>query len=77
MAVLHGTIASIAVLSIWLIVWVTGIIPAARLVQLHSSILNRAASSCSCLHAMAVLIPSEGSEGLQMSKDACGFGKFD
>ena len=27
MAVLHGTIASIAVSSIWLVVWVTGIIP--------------------------------------------------
>ena len=77
MAVLHGTIASIAVSSIWLVVWVTGIIPAARLARLRSSILNRAARSCSCLHAMAVLIPSEGSEGSRMSKDARGFCKFD
>ena len=77
MAVLHGTIASIAVSSIWLVVWVTGIIPAARLARLRSSIRNRAARSCSCLHAMAVLIPSEGSEGSRMSKDARGFGKFD
>ena len=76
MAVLHGAIASIAVSSIWLVVWVTGIIPVAHLVRLHSSILNRAASSCSCLHAMVVLIPSEGSEGSRMSKDARGFGKF-
>ena len=30
MAIFHGTIASIAVSSIWLIVWVTGIIPALR-----------------------------------------------
>ena len=76
-AVLHGTVASIAVSSIWLVVWVTGIIPALRLARLCLSILNRAASSCSCLHAMAVLIPSEGSEGSRMSKDARGFGKFD
>ena len=73
MAVLQGTITSIAVSSIWLVVWVTGII----LARLRSSILNRAACSCSCLHAMAVLIPSEGSEGSRMSKDARGFGKFD
>ena len=77
MAVLHGAIASIAVSSIWLVVRVTGIIPAARLARLRSSILNRAARSCSCLHAMAVLIPSEGSEGSRMSKDTRGFGKFD
>ena len=77
MAVLHGTIASIAVSSIWLVVWVTGIIPVARLARLRSSILRRAARSCSCLHVMAVLIPSEGSEGSRMSKDARGFGKFD
>ena len=76
-AVLHGTIASIAVSNIWLVVWVTGIIPAARLVWLRSSILDRAASSCSCHHAMAVLIPSEGSKGSWMSKDARSFGKFD
>ena len=76
-AVLHGTIASIAVSSIWLVVWVTGIIPVARLAWLCLSILDRAASSCSCCHAMAVLIPSEGSKGLRMSKDAHGFGKFD
>ena len=75
-AVLHGAIASIAASSIWLVVWVTGIIPAARLARLRSSILSRAARSCSCLHAMAVLIPSEGSEGSRMSKDARGFGKF-
>ena len=37
-AVLHGTIASIAVSSIWLVVWVTGIIPAARRARLHLSI---------------------------------------
>ena len=77
MAVLHGPIASIAVSSIWLVVWVTGIIPAARLARLRSSILNRAARSCSCLHAMAILIPREGSEGSRMSKDARGFGRFD
>ena len=77
MAVLHGTITSITVLSIWLVVWVTGIIPAACRARLCSSIRNRAACSCSCLHAMAVLIPSEGSEGSRISKDACGFGKFD
>ena len=76
-AVLHGTIASIAVSSIWLVVWVTGIIPAARRARLRSSILSRAARSCSCLHAMAVLIPSEGSEGSRISKDARGLGKFD
>ena len=76
-AVLHGTIALIAVSSIWLVVWVTGIILAARRVRLCSSILNRAACSCSCLHAMAVLTPSEGSEGSRISKDARGFSKFD
>ena len=76
-AVLHGTIASIAVSSIWLVVWVIGIIPAARLARLRSSIRSRAARSCSCLHAIAVLIPSEGSEGSRMSKDARGLGKFD
>ena len=77
MAVLHGAIASIAVSSIWLVVWVTGIIPAARLARLRSSILSWVACNCSCLHTMAVLIPSEGSEGSWKSKDACGFGKFD
>ena len=76
-AVLHGTIASIAVSNIWLIVWVTGIIPAARRARLRSSIRNRAARSCSCLHVIAVLIPSEGSEGSRISKDTHGFGKFD
>ena len=50
-------------------------IPAVRLARLCSSILAQAARSCSCLHAMAVLIPSEGSEGSRNSKDACGFGK--
>ena len=77
MAVLHGTIASITVSSIWLVVWVTGIIPAVRRARLRSSIRIRVARSCSCLHAMAVLIPSEGSEGSRISKDTCGFGKFD
>ena len=76
-AVLHGTIALIAVSSIWLVVWVTGIIPVAHLAWLCSSILSRAARSCSCLHEIAVLIPSEGSEGSRMSKDTRGFGKFD
>ena len=76
-AVLHGTITSIAVSSIWLVVWVTGIIPVARQARLRSSICNRAACSCSCPHAMVVLIPSEGSEGSWISKDTRGFGKFD
>ena len=77
MAILHGAVASSAVSSIWLVVRVTGIIPAARLARLRSSIRSLAASSCSCLHAMAVLIPSEGSDGSRNSKDTCGFGKFD
>ena len=77
MAILHGAVASSAVSSIWLVVRVTGIIPAARLARLRSSIRNLAASSCSCLHARAVLIPSEGSEGSRNSKDTCGLGKFD
>ena len=76
-AILPGTVASSAVSSIWLVVWVTGIIPAARLVRLRSSIRNLAACSCSCLHAMAVLMPSEGSKGSRNSKDTCGLGKFD
>ena len=77
MAVLHGTIALITVSSIWLVVWVMGIILALHLAWLHSSIRCRVASSCSRLHAMAVRIPSEGSEGSQMSKDTRGFSKFD
>ena len=75
-AILHGAVTLSAVSSIWLIVWVMGIILVACLTWFLSSICCRAARSCSLCHAMAVCIPSEGSKGSQMSKDARGFGKF-
>ena len=76
-AVLHGSVTSSAVSIIRLVVRVTGIILAVRLTQFHLSIRCCAAMSCSQRHAMAVCMPSEGSEGSRMSKDTRGFGKFD
>ena len=46
-AVLHGPITSSTVSIIWLIVWVTGIIPAVHLAWFCSSIRCRAVRSCS------------------------------
>ena len=76
-AILHGPITLSAVSIIWLVVWVTGIIPAACLTWFRLSIHCLAVMSCSQCHAMAICMPSEGSEGSRMSKDTHGFGKFD
>ena len=74
--VLHGSVASVAVSIIQLVVWVTGIIPAACLTWFLSSMCCQVVRSCSLCHAMAICIPSEGSEGSRMSKDTHSFGKF-
>ena len=75
--VFHGSVALSTVSIIWLVVWVTGIIPVVHLVRFHLSICCRVVRSCSLHHARAVCMLSEGSEGSRMSKDTCGFSKFD